>query len=165
MNNSLLVLSKCYSLLGLSKPDMENNFDDRLQLQKIVYLLWADGISLGYGFNWYAHGPYSPKLAADGYALDDAIFKYGAKIILNDEGNIAAKIKSFKDFLGNDINDPTYLEILASLHYIKTIVFDGKDDSEKITSWLMEQKPYLGKIEGFSTKVKSAYDKLEHFDN
>ena len=164
MNNSLLVLSKCYSLLGLPKPDMENNFNDRLQLQKIVYLLWADGISLGYGFNWYAHGPYSPRLAAEGYALNDEIFKNGSKIKFNNEKDIVVKLKDFREHLGNEINDHNYLEILASLHYIKTIVFDGRDDFNSISTWLINQKPHLADKEKYGAIIKSAYTSLKYFE-
>ena len=37
-------------------------FDDRLRLQKIVFLSRQLGHDLGYSYNWYARGPYSPSL-------------------------------------------------------------------------------------------------------
>lgn len=40
--------------------DVKNNFDDRLRLQKYVYLIQRLGLSLGYRFNEYLRGPYSP---------------------------------------------------------------------------------------------------------
>lgn len=45
-------------------------FEDRLIAQKIVCLLDLMGISLGYSFNLYIRGPYSPKLAYDYYHKD-----------------------------------------------------------------------------------------------
>ena len=42
-------------------------FDDRLLLQKIVYMLQKAGINFGYYFSWYLRGPYSAGLAKDAY--------------------------------------------------------------------------------------------------
>ncbi len=164
MSDSRLVLSKCLSILGLSKPDMEK-FDERLRLQKIVYLLWAYGISLGYGFNWYVRGPYSPKLASDGYALDDELFERGSRIRFNDEKKVVESLNEFNKILGEKINDSLYLEILASLHYIKKVAFGDRDDFAKISNWLTSQKPYLKNIEGINALIRSAYRDLRYFNN
>jgi len=163
MADSKLVLSKCFHILGL-EPNMDV-FDDRLRLQKIVYLLWGYGIYLGYGFNWYVHGPYSPKLADDGYAIDDDIFEKGRDITLNDEQRVIESLNNFNDVIGEHFNDPLYLEILASLHYIKKVAFDGKDDYPAISNWLISRKPYLKKEDGIYKLMESAYKKLSHFEN
>ena len=168
MADSKLVLSKCFHILGLERPNMKK-FDDRLRLQKIVYLLRGYGIHLGYGFNWYVHGPYSPKLADDGYAIDDDIFENGRDITLNDERRVTDSLNSFKDFIGEDnFKDPLYLEILASLHYIKKVAFNGRDDFEAISDWLISRKPYL-KTQPHDTPIQdlmvSAYEKLSNFEN
>ena len=43
-----------------------NVFEDRLEMQKTVYLLQNMGISVGdYKFMWYKHGPYSQILQND----------------------------------------------------------------------------------------------------
>ena len=44
-------------------------FQDRLKLQKHIYLLKAFGLDLGYNYNWYLFGPYSPTLTKDGFEL------------------------------------------------------------------------------------------------
>jgi hypothetical protein len=46
-----------------------SSFDDRLVLQKEVYLVQAAKIELGYAFHWYLRGPYSPALTRDAFAL------------------------------------------------------------------------------------------------
>jgi hypothetical protein len=38
-------------------------------MQKMVYLLTVLGCDLGYDFNWYKYGPYSPELTRDAYTL------------------------------------------------------------------------------------------------
>ncbi len=164
MGDSKLVLSKCFNILGLPRPNMDN-FDERLRLQKIVYLLWGYGISLGYGFNWYVRGPYSPQLASDGYALNDELFEEGSKIKFNDEDKIVESMNKFEEILGEKIDDPLYLEILASMHYIKKVAFKGRDDFAGISNWLKNQKPYLKNIEGIDDLIRSAYKDLKYFNN
>ena len=47
------------------------NFDQRLEMQKAVYLLQDMGVPIGdYGFRWYQHGPYSQNLQDDMYYED-----------------------------------------------------------------------------------------------
>lgn len=54
---------------GLGLPVKLETFDDRLILQKAVYLAQAAGINLGYFYRWYLHGPYCPALADDAFAV------------------------------------------------------------------------------------------------
>jgi len=46
-----------------------NTFEDRLILQKGVYIMQAAGVHLGHYYQWYLHGPYSPSLTRDEYAV------------------------------------------------------------------------------------------------
>ncbi len=46
-----------------------NYFNNRLKLQKYVFLLRRYGIDLGYSYSYYIRGPYSPELADDYYNL------------------------------------------------------------------------------------------------
>ena len=47
-----------------------DDFEDRLILQKTVYLAQAKGVHLGYYYKWYLHGPYCSSLTKDLYAID-----------------------------------------------------------------------------------------------
>ena len=50
-----------------------SEFEDRLEMQKAVYLLQNMGISVGdYRFLWYKHGPYSQTLQNDILNLQSA---------------------------------------------------------------------------------------------
>lgn len=53
----------------LHLPFEIDQFDDRLILQKAIYLAQATGVDLGYYYRWYLHGPYCPALAKDGFAI------------------------------------------------------------------------------------------------
>ncbi|MBC7218602.1 MAG: hypothetical protein H5T49_00490 [Hadesarchaea archaeon] len=44
-------------------------FEDRIKLQKYVHIARSCGLDLGYKFNLYLRGPYSPDLAKDYYEL------------------------------------------------------------------------------------------------
>lgn len=43
--------------------------NDRILLQKKVYLAQDIGLPLGYGYSWYIHGPYSTDLTAVAYQI------------------------------------------------------------------------------------------------
>jgi len=54
---------------SLGLPFSIDSFDNRLILQKAIYLAQAAGVDLGYYYHWYLHGPYSPSLTKDEYAI------------------------------------------------------------------------------------------------
>jgi uncharacterized protein YwgA len=54
---------------GLNLPFEIDGFMDRLIMQKAVYLAQAAGVKLGYYYQWYLHGPYSPSLTRDEFAV------------------------------------------------------------------------------------------------
>lgn len=66
MNNSQIATAialrdlHCYSLDTIS---------DRILLQKKIFLAQDIGLPLGYGYNWYIHGPYSTDLTAVAYQV------------------------------------------------------------------------------------------------
>ena len=51
----------------------KESFDDRLICQKKIYLLQSLGTNLGYTYNWYVRGPYSPALTTYIYANLDVL--------------------------------------------------------------------------------------------
>jgi hypothetical protein len=96
-------------------------FDDRLILQKTVYLLQAAGVRLGYSFSWYHRGPYSSTLTRDAFAIvaesmqgtDDAS---GWKL---DPGSqsILARLRPLFDPARPNLADD--LELFASVHFLR----------------------------------------------
>jgi hypothetical protein len=53
----------------LERDLLLSSFDERLVIQKTVYLVQAAKVDLGYAFHWYLRGPYSPGLTRDAFAL------------------------------------------------------------------------------------------------
>ncbi len=57
------------ALDALDLPLRLESFDDRMALQKTIYLCQQAGVHLGYRYNWYLRGPYSPDLTRDAFDL------------------------------------------------------------------------------------------------
>ncbi len=82
----------------------KDDFDSRLVLQKTIYLLQAFDLNLGYQFNWYLRGPYSPDLAHATYSLADC---YDKEVVIEFSNTRAEeRFGEFLRFLGKRKNEP-----------------------------------------------------------
>ena len=119
-----------------------SEFEDRLEMQKAVYLLQNMGISVGdYRFLWYKHGPYSQTLQNDILNLQSAKdvnidFSSDAKKEIE-----ALKSAIFKEGIG--YNKCQWTECLGSLQYIKESLLPSSVKDEAILDELMKRKPHL----------------------
>ena len=127
------------------KDFQSNVFEDRLEMQKAVYLLQNMGISVGdYRFMWYKHGPYSQTLQNDILSLQNA-----KKVNIDFSADAKKEISSlktafFKD--GLEYNMCQWVECLGSLQYIKDSILPSSVDEETILSELKSKKPNLNNI-------------------
>ncbi len=131
MNRSQIALKLVLSELGMD-PSMES-FDDRLILQKTVYLIQQMGIPLGYHFSWYLRGPYSRDLTADAFANLGSDAPEGWIL---DEA-VESKIAEAKPFLANaasEGNQARELEKLASVLFVINTGQALPHDGESITA-------------------------------
>lgn len=103
-----------------------NSFSNRLKLQKMIYLMQAHGLNIGYSYGLYLYGPYSKELARDGFAMPD--IKTVPKVVF-EKPEDAANFKKFKALIDSKKNDDTWLEIASSIHILKKL---EKSDSEVI---------------------------------
>lgn len=109
MNNRTI-----YLLNSLTIPSLKT-FDDRLRMQKIVYLAREKGFDAGYSFSWHRRGPYSPSLTRMLFSSQEQNTLINQDYTLQDsERRIIDELKSF---LGEDIENPHKLELLASIIY------------------------------------------------
>jgi hypothetical protein len=67
MNRQQILLALALAEAGI--PVRVGQFEERLLLQKAVYLLQEAGVHLGYRYRWYLRGPYSTDLASDVFFL------------------------------------------------------------------------------------------------
>ncbi|MHC4111898.1 MAG: hypothetical protein ACYSUY_12555 [Planctomycetota bacterium] len=149
MNKDHILLKLVLDRIGLGNLQIVD-FSSRKILQKKTYLLQLMGIDLGYSYNWYLYGPYCPALANDTFTLRDEI-RYDDEFNdyeLNSKTNIKCdklyKVASLPDT--PETNEAEWLELVASLHYLKHIAYwRGKDNPEfeEVFQKLGESKPHL----------------------
>lgn len=97
-----------------------DNFNDRLRLQKFIYLLQAHDIYLGYDYTWYLRGPYCTTLATAGFALTNI---YDRILTSTKETRfvnqiIQKRFEKFSRFIKGKEYDTDFLEAAASLHFL-----------------------------------------------
>jgi len=118
-----------------------SSLEGRLILQKTIYLLQVFGLNLGYNFSWYIRGPYSTELTKDGFNLIEIYDGLCQRRFVAE--NAERRFKEYLEFLGERKNDSDWLELLASVHFLKKS-YPSKDE-EEIIGTLMRYKPHFTK--------------------
>lgn len=123
----------------------KDTFEDRLICQKKVYLLQELGTDLGYRYNWYVRGPYSPSLTNYVYTNLDVLrsqdfseFKLSQDAAKNIAlvNSLVAKKKQELDIVG-------WYELLASLLYINNnrTSWQVSEGLDSLINTLIKYKP------------------------
>jgi hypothetical protein len=119
MDRQQIGLKLTLDALGL--PVRLDSFSDRLILQKAIYLAQAAGVQLGYHYNWYLRGPYSPALTRDAFPVVSEVAEgvddsEGWKL---DDASVQ-RLQRLKPLLEQIDPDKlaARLELLASLHFL-----------------------------------------------
>lgn len=147
MNNIDIANGMVFQKLEIEKE----TFDERLICQKKMYLLEALGTDLGYNYNWYVRGPYSPSLTSYVYNNLDVLknndfSKY--KLSESAERNIQQVNELVKE-KKQDMSVASWYELLASLVYIYNNKESWKVDGsvESIFATLMRYKPQYNEMQ------------------
>jgi uncharacterized protein YwgA len=147
---------------SLQLPFKIESFEDRLIMQKAVYLGQAAGVNLGYYYQWYLYGPYSPSLTRDEYAIATDISagldeSEGWKLDDASSGRLEKIRAIFAEPERNKL--ARKLELLASVHFLIERRQVSKVDSGRITATLRRfNKDYFSE-EG----VKKAIEELKTY--
>jgi uncharacterized protein YwgA len=167
MNPARIGLKLVLDQAGISDISLET-FSQRFNIQKRVFLVQVMGCDLGYRFGWYIHGPYCRELTADVFSLKDELsagerdfedFKLAQET--RDRIEQTKKVWSLAD--GLNINQDDWLELLASIHYLRHIVYWPKGaprDFQSVFKALVEAKP---KFALSQTPAEKAWDRLDEF--
>lgn len=159
MNNIDIVNGIVFQNLGISN----NNFENRLISQKKIYILQVLGINLGFSYNWYVRGPYSPALTSYLYNNIEVLSSEDfSKYTLTDEAkksiDLVNSLSEYKRDLGLSVAQ-TY-ELLASLLYIIRNKKTWKaTDNDKIITLLLCYKPQFTKTQ-CENALEIIYDRL-----
>lgn len=148
---------------SLGLPFQIGTFQDRLIMQKAVYLAQAAGVHLGYFYHWYLHGPYSPSLTRDEFAIAMDIFadmdESKGWTLDSDSLKCLEEIKPFFKELDNRDKLATKLELFASVHFLIDSKQVSKVDPSQITETLKRfNKPFNER------DVVAAIEELKTYD-
>ncbi|MBU2099885.1 hypothetical protein KKG83_07335 [Candidatus Micrarchaeota archaeon] len=109
----------CLKGIGL-KPNVDD-FQNRLVIQKAIYLLKLKGIDPGFAYNLYVRGPYSPDLTKEVYGHKSTVEKLETSSRL--DNSESKKVEEFKDIFSE--LKPSILEVAATYSYF---AFEQKQD-------------------------------------
>jgi uncharacterized protein YwgA len=98
-----------------------DDFDSRLALQKMIYLVQAAGVHLGYTYGWYLRGPYSRELTRDAFSVRAELMQSADgwnewKLDPVSENRLAGLRQMFEAI--PDKSQSRWLELLASVHFL-----------------------------------------------
>jgi hypothetical protein len=128
-------LLACFKELGI-QLHLED-FSERKRIQKIVCLLDLFGIKLGFNFNWYHYGPYSPDLTKTLFELPERPWRGATQLTRREKERIAA----FREFVGSDFESADAMELLGSLFFLDNIGKRANASDEQILTIFREKKP------------------------
>lgn len=162
MNASQIALK-----LVLDAVDQEldlDTFEQRLMVQKKMYLTQLTGLDLAYRFGWYLYGPYSRELTSDAFRTKEQIDMrdegYKGKHLAPFARKMARKAKTIWANRPDSIEEDDWLELLASLHYLKHIAYLGKNARREfgdIWKALIDSKP---RLKGRKSAANIAWNQL-----
>lgn len=141
----------------------KNSLDDRVIIQKKIYLLQEKQVDLGYAYNWYLKGPYSSALTSYVYDNLDTLnsMEYKTATLNNVVVEKIQKVNEFNEFKPENLSEADWYELLASMVYIygNHNAWSIKNEKEDIINTLMTEKPkYLRK------DCEFAFSKLIDFE-
>ncbi len=146
---------------GLNLPFKIDYFMDRLIMQKAVYLAQAAGVNLGYYYHWYLHGPYSPSLTRDEFAvaMDISSGLDESEGWTLDDGS-SKRLERMRGIFSEPERDKLArkLELLASVHFLIDRKQASKVDTSRITTTLGRFNKNFSEVE-----VKEALMELKHY--
>ncbi len=146
MTNIDIANGLVFQALDISK----DTFNDRLLSQKKIFLLQELGVNIGYSYNWYVRGPYSPDLTTYIFHNLDALKEHDfSKYCFSEEvrGKIDA-VNALASKKPDSLSIPSWYELLASVLYIRK-----KWNKTDVFASLRQYKPQYSQ-QNFDAAVK-----------
>lgn len=123
-----------------------NYFNNRLKLQKFIYLVQATGLNLGYNFRLHLRGPYSTMLAREGFEM---VSMGGYQELKFEDVEAEKKFSDLLIFIQDKKDDSDTMEILASLLLFHKIY--PNETEENLIKLVEEKSP---RFDGEGQKIK-----------
>ena len=121
---------------NINKTPFMDQFDDKLEVQKITYLAQEYGIDLGYEFAWNRRGPYCKQVSEHAHKILDSDVDTDI-----DWANESEKLQEFAKIIKPYLSNTKWLEIAASLVYLRKDSYNGKK-LDQIIGYLIEDLTY-----------------------
>jgi hypothetical protein len=145
------------TLEGLDVPPDIGTVAQRKHIQKAVYIAQAAGVPLGYEFNWYVKGPYSPELTRV-YYRDE----FAAAAVHQERPQLRAdlrqRLENVREVLvagkPAGLSPDDWMELVASWHFLRS---RRRLPEDQATAVLAEQKPHVA---GFKEEADRALREL-----
>lgn len=132
MSEKIEVVIACLKELGV-KPSL-GTFENRLVIQKLVYLLQKLEVPTGFQYGLYVHGPYSPDLTKCLYAHQKELETLQTRHVLT--AKEAGAVNQLKE-----INlKPEFLEVMSTYLCLSIDLHEKEDDAIRR---LKELKPFF----------------------
>jgi uncharacterized protein YwgA len=127
-----------YALKKLNQLSSLSTFNDRLRVQKVIYLLQYFGLPTKWNFSWYLRGPYAPDLT-------HALLDLNAGEIGKQEYKIATKaIENLRKRLNPEKMTAHELEAAASILYVAKEHADSLSQ-RAVVDEVLGKKPHLSR--------------------
>ena len=121
---------------NINKKPFMNQFDDKLEVQKITYLAQEYGMDLGYEFAWNRRGPYCKQVSEHAHKILDSNVDTDTNWANENE-----KLQEFAKIIKPYLSNTEWLEIAASLAYLRKDSYNEKR-LDQIIGYLIEDLTY-----------------------
>jgi len=103
---------------GFSIKDLE----DRVFIQKAIYILQLFGLDLRFRYRWYLRGPYSRGLSQAVYQIDERVIELASNHELRSEvKKLTAKMNELIELKPDKLAKSQWFELVSSIHFLKHI--------------------------------------------
>lgn len=114
-------------------------FDDRLLIQKSVYLMQLMGIDLRFRYSWYLRGPFSKGLSHAVYEIDEDVKQRARGLSLRSEVTpVLDQMKKIAEQMPQQLNKPRWFELVASIHFL--IHISGVEATKKEVAEALKER-------------------------
>jgi len=156
-------MNKAYIATAIAFRDLHcgsvETINDRILLQKKIFLAQDIGLPLGYGYSWYTHGPYSTDLTAVAYQIIPEGFDSIEQNKFKDNyAEMVSKVNALECIISEKnirLNNVQWYELVASIAYWYKRGIKTQDD---IVAKIQETKPQFSE-----DQTIAAYDSYISF--
>lgn len=123
-------------------PIRLDDFDDRLRMQKLAFLIQEVGGYHDFGYYWHIRGPYSPELTRALFSERENEDAPGGGPLAEEDRRLASRVRSL---VHDKVDDPLELELYASVWYLTPERDLPESDRKSIVETMRCSKPHFSK--------------------